>query len=438
MYSPRLHRVSHTMQRKQNKNKNKSKSKPQQRKQQHIKATPFKDSFGIMGKAAGNKLNSMFSTNMDLTGVGQWLGSSIGWIFGSGDYQIAGGRPENNVLFNSRQVPQFSSTRATNIVCHREYLTDWTGVTNFAVDQYKLNPGDGKTFPWLSTVAQNYSQYKFHGLIFEFRPLITDFVTNGSPGVVIMATNYNADDGPYLSKHEMENTEFAVSVKPTMNLVHGVECAASETMSQLKNIRTGALASGIDPNLYDLGTFNFGNQGSPNQLIGEIWVSYCVEFFKPVIPETIGGQVDSAFSVRSGIAGATPLGTTQLQNKGNMNLVVTSTTLSFDAVPTALYLVSISWTGAAIAVTMPTITDTALFNVAAFFPGGTGIPTSGTQGSPPNGVTAASANLTGLYVGDGTSPGRASIIYGTAGSIPVNNCTIFITRLDDSAVPPLP
>jgi len=60
---------------------------------------------------------------------------------------------------------------------------------------------------------------------------VTDFVTNGAPGVVIMAANYNADAKNYTTKQEMENSEYAVSVKPTRDLIHGIECATDHTIA---------------------------------------------------------------------------------------------------------------------------------------------------------------------------------------------------------------
>jgi len=201
------------------------KTKQQTRAVARKPATPFGDAGAIAGNALGQMFNMPF-----LKGAGRFLGSGIGSIFGSGDYTLTGAVPEYNVLTNSKQIPQFSTSHATNLVCHREYLGDITGTTTFSNRSYPLNPGNSKTFPWLSTIAQNYQQYKIHGIIFEFRPLITDFVTAGSPGVVVMATNYNANAAPYDTKQEMENSEFAVSVKPTNALIHGVECAKGETV----------------------------------------------------------------------------------------------------------------------------------------------------------------------------------------------------------------
>jgi hypothetical protein len=150
------------------------------------KAKPFRDTGGIVG----NRIGGMFGNASAGRGIGRWLGTGIGSIFGSGDYTLAGSQPMYNVMMNGSQIPKFDSTRQTNVVCHREYLKDFTGTTGFSLNTFSLNPGLADTFPWLSTVASSYQEYKFHGLVFEFRSLITDFVTGGAPGVIIMATNY--------------------------------------------------------------------------------------------------------------------------------------------------------------------------------------------------------------------------------------------------------
>jgi len=185
--------------------------------------------FGDTGSIIGNRIGGMFGRSDIGKGVGRWLGSGIGSIFGSGDYSMTGQQPAYNVLVNGSQVPQFDTTRATNVVCHREYLGDIIGTTSFNNTQYPLNPGISQTFPWLSSIAANYQEFKFHGIIFEFRPLITDYVTSGAPGVVVLATNYNADVVNYTTKQQMENSEFAVSIKPTMPVIHGIECADDQT-----------------------------------------------------------------------------------------------------------------------------------------------------------------------------------------------------------------
>ena len=324
------------------------------------KATPFADA----GAITGQRLGSMFNLPM-LKGVGRWLGSGIGTILGSGDYNVVGPTPAYNVLSNGNQIPKFASTKQTNIVCHREYLGDIFGTAGFNNTSYPLNPGIATTFPWLSSIAQNYQQYKFHGIIFEFRPLITDFVTNGAPGVVIMATNYNADVPIYTTKQEMENSEYAVSVKPTRDLMHGVECATTQTVLSELYIRSGAVSSGQDLRLYDLGNFQFATQSNPIQDLGELWVSYCVEFFKPVLPSDVGGNVLSFETNRSSVTVPNPFGTVVSGAVGTLDVVVTNDTLSWTGQPGNHYVIAICWNSGpnfAVATYVPTVVGLSITN----------------------------------------------------------------------------
>lgn len=297
------------------------KKKAQKQNNNYRPSGPMANAGGALGSSIGN----YFGLGGIGSSVGRWLGSGIGMITGTGDYTMIGPKPQYNIL--SGQIPKFSSTYQTNIVCHREYLGDLTGTTAFNNLQYPLNPGLASTFPWLSQIAPNYQQYRFHGIMFEFRPLITDFVTSGAPGVVVMATNYNADQTAYISKQEMENSEFAVSVKPTNPLMHMVECDPAETAMKLYNIRTGPVGSNQDLRLYDLGLFQFATQANPIQTLGELWVSYCVEFFKPVLAlENSVAQADAVHLVRTNVSTANPLGTTTLIQSGSLSITIASST----------------------------------------------------------------------------------------------------------------
>jgi len=301
--------------------------------------------------------------NLNLGGAGRWLGTGIGSIFGSGDYQVMGPAPAHNVLFNTAQVPKFSTTHATNVIAHREYVTDIYGTDVFTNRSYDINPSNSDLFPWLTNLAHSYQQYKLHGLIVEFKPLITDFVTSGAPGVIIMATNYDVNDQPYSSKQTMENSEFAVSVKPTCALVHGIECDPSQTNVPIKYVRSPD--SSLDNPLYDWGKLQVATQGNPaGQLIGELWVSYLIEFFKPT--QAPSGALELSGSLdRNLVTAASPLGTVQLAKRANFDVTATATTLNLVGLEVGgYYHVTVTWSGVANILNIPgmTITGAALTN----------------------------------------------------------------------------
>lgn len=412
-------------------NKNKTKRRmvvqPSKQKAKPAKATPFSDAGAIVGSRLGTVLNLPY-----LRGVGKWLGSGIGQIFGSGDYQIVGANPSYNVMMNGNQIPSFNSTRQTNIICHREYLGDILGTAGFNNTSYPLNPGISKTFPWLSTIAQNYQEYKFHGIIFEFRPLITDFVTNGAPGVVVMATNYNADSPPYDSKQEMENSEFAVSVKPTRELIHGIECAMSQTVLPQLYVRSGVPPAGQDLRLYDLGNFQFATQVNPIQNLGELWVSYCVEFFKPVLPRDVGGNVMSFLTNRSSISAANPFGLIQSSVSGDLDVTVTNNSISWTGQPGNCYLVTADWVGTVNAVLLfPTFTFSGLVQQVVY-----NNKTLSAITAPDNGTNDDDMVYQQVLLCSNLVPGTVSVTLGGAGVYPAGTvfCTVLVTQWSTEAL----
>ncbi len=396
--------------------------KPRQRKK-----TPFADAGSIMGRSIGG----MFGNSGIGTGVGRWLGSGIGSIFGSGDYQMNGAIPKYNVITNGSQIPQFNSTRQTNIVCHREYLGDISGTAGFNNTLYPLNPGISTTFPWLSSVAQNYQEYRFHGLVFEFRSLITDFVTSGAPGVVVMSTNYNADVPAYTTKQQMENAEYAVSVKPTVNMMHGIECALGQTILPTKFIRSGNVPIGQDLRLYDQGNFQFATQTNPVQNLGELWVSYCVEFFKPVLPLDVGGSILSGHVFRSGVTSLLPLGATQVFASGSLPITVVGTSLTWLAQPGQQYEILVFWGGAStVAFTPPGVTLTGLTSPPLFAGDTSGIVTTPTP-------TALSSNGSYNLVVKSTllNSGNVTVGFNATGLFPaVTGVDVVVTEFSVSVV----
>jgi len=391
------------------------------------KRTPFSDA----GTIAGRGIGSMFGRGNMGAGIGKWLGSGIGSIFGSGDYTLSGPQPSYNVLTSSTQIPKFASSQQTNVVCHREYLQDIQGTAGFNNSSFPLNPGMSTTFPWLSTIAQNYQEYRIHGLIFEFRPLITDFITGGAPGVVVMATNYNADAPMFTSKVAMENSEYAVAVKPTNGLIHGIECAVPVTTIPQRYVRTGSVPTGQDLRLYDYGNFQFATQNNPVQNLGELWVSYCVEFFKPVLPDEIGGNVLAGHYSGTTVSPTNPLGLIQNYNLGDLVITRFSGSIfTFLGQPQQKYSVAITWIGSSTASVVPA-------NVSLVI-GGNTLQYYGNQVSagiiaPSAGSTTTTASLNFMLQCTLLSPGSMAVTLQSTGVYPTASIVdVVITELSAS------
>jgi len=120
---------------------------------------------GGLGSAVGGLIGSMIAPGSG-TAIGTSLGNQIGSALGSGfkaitgwgDYTVS----DNSLLFPDRAVPSFGED--TIRVKKKEYICDIDGTSAFSNNFFAVNPGLNDTFPWLSSIANNYEQYRFNGL----------------------------------------------------------------------------------------------------------------------------------------------------------------------------------------------------------------------------------------------------------------------------------
>lgn len=233
--------------------------------------------------ATGRRAKGYRATRRASTPRGGWMGDTV---MGYGAYRLKSGR--NIGVARTGGPPVVRNSKSGGfIVRHREYITDVAANTGFTIGAFPLNPGIATTFPWLSQVAQQFEEWVPRGIIFEFKSLSSDAVVstnaNASLGAIVMATEYNPYGTPFGSKQEMENYEWAVSCKPSCNLVHQVECAKSQNVVGEYFVRNAPVPTGQDQRLYDLGIMYAATQGmqSAGNSIGELWISYEIEFRKP-------------------------------------------------------------------------------------------------------------------------------------------------------------
>lgn len=200
-------------------------------------------------------------------------------------------------------VPYIKNSKNGVIIRHKEYLGDINPSQQFQNNIYPINPGLLRTFPWLSQIADAFQEFEFRGLAFTFKSMSSNNVLSDaastSLGTVMLATEYNADNDGFETKTQMENSEYSNSIKPSNSITHYVECARGQTPLTRLYVRTGEVPVNQDKKFYDLGIFQIATQGmqntneSPvNNSIGELWVSYEIQFFKPILSEN--GNVMSA------------------------------------------------------------------------------------------------------------------------------------------------
>jgi len=233
---------------------------------------------------------------------GNMLGGLVGLpkIFGSGSYAL-----EQNSLWNAgQQVPSMHSENETITLRHREYIADVSiaGVV-YASTVYAINPGLPATFPFLSTIAQNFQEYSFKGLVFEYKSTSADSLatgTNTAMGSVLLAVQYRADAPTLSSKTALLNEMWSADSKPSNDALMPVECAPDENPFKIQYVR-GAGAIAGDIKMYDIGNLTVataGGQAGQTNVVGELWASYEVQLRKPQIYQNIG-QTNSSAHFRS-------------------------------------------------------------------------------------------------------------------------------------------
>jgi len=222
--------------------------------------------------------------------AGRGLGAGLAAVTGYGNYSVRSnslGKMSTSV----DMIPQFVKNDHSIRVTHREFVKDLVVPNSpgtFSLESFLINPANAVLFPWLATMARQYSQYKIHGMVFAYKTMSSDITAGGALGTVIMATNYNSIDRAFVNKIEMENSEFAVSTKPSMSLIHAIECDPKYSGLDVLYVRDPSYET-LDTNdrrFYDYGRFQLATTGLPGNTgttMGELWVSYDIEFMKPII-----------------------------------------------------------------------------------------------------------------------------------------------------------
>lgn len=223
-----------------------------------------------------------------------------GTIRGRGSYHMQGG-PQ--AMLDGTSPPTVRNSKCGFIVRHREFITDIFSSQPFNGLAAYINPGNQSLFPWLASVANQFEEWIPRGIIFEYKTTSTDLAGAGtSPGLgtVIMATDYNVYNGLFANKQQMENYEKAVSCKPSLSMLHQIETAQNETPVHIMYVTASETLAQVtsaaqDARLYFLGLFELATVGmqANGQNIGELWVSYEIEFRKPrmqVGVVDLGGQ----------------------------------------------------------------------------------------------------------------------------------------------------
>jgi hypothetical protein len=220
--------------------------------------------------------------------VGSSAGSWLSKVVGCGSYNVL-----ENTLVHSHPTPTFGASRDEEdgiIIQHHEYISDVRGSVDFATQTHSLNPGNPAMFPWLSTIAQSFTEYEWLGALVEYRPTSGN-IAGASPalGSVMLSSNYNVHEPPYASKAEVDSAQYTTQCVPCEGMLHPVECKKNVNLFNRYLVKTLAVVGG-DEALYDMCNVQISTQGMQSAYtIGELWVTYHIRLTRPVIPHLSNG-----------------------------------------------------------------------------------------------------------------------------------------------------
>jgi len=238
--------------------------------------------------------------------LGGKAGSFMSRITGLGEYKIS-----QNTLTNPNNPPVLSNTPAATRIQHREYLGDIKSSVDFSLTSYPINPGLPTTFPWLSGPAGSFEQYRLHGLVFEFKSTSAVALnsTNTALGTVIMATEYNVVDSPFLNKRAMENHMYSTSSPPSISALHPIECARDVSVLSDLFVRGNGAPVNADLRFSDFGNFQIATVGMQQSdvTIGELWCTYDVELMKTSLPDAYTSNTPCHFQWNTALGGTVPV-----------------------------------------------------------------------------------------------------------------------------------
>jgi hypothetical protein len=388
----------------------------------NTRANPDKGLWDFMGDALSGAAKKAIGHGLDL-------------LTGFGDYEL-----ESNSLLSAATrgqnggVPMLSNSKVANIVRHREYIRDvFSSTSSFSLKTLQINPGLDETFPWLANIANCYTNYRLRGMVFEFVSLASQLSTTPSLGFIAMGTQYNSFDPVYPDKKTLENSEYANSNKVSSNLCHPIECAQDQLSLAELYIRNGAIPSGADVRLYDIGRFSYavGGQASSDVVIGELWCTYEVELYFPRLTSAfsnvnnycaLNSSASATFNT-SPLFNAATRGTRNTFNPGVGGASVNELHFPQETVGQT-FLVNYLVVGTSAAITAPLLTGT--FVTITYNPIG------GSSGIPANAVNSTSFIQTFfIKILPAADP---FLSWGVAGSMPTAaNWILYISQVPDGA-----
>lgn len=183
------------------------------------------------------------------------------------------------------------------VFTRREFVGDIRSsstIGGFKFNRIPANP-NSSTFPFLSQLATSYEHYQFASLSFYWRPITNENSTTAqmSLGTVTMYFCYDALEPIVLSRNEANNYQGArtaricdpltLTVKPPKHPMFLRSPGSQSIDTDIRESDFGYLA---------LVTENINDPTVPiDKVVGELYVTYKVAFWKPKVQDFIGAAV---------------------------------------------------------------------------------------------------------------------------------------------------
>jgi hypothetical protein len=212
--------------------------------------------------------------------------------------------------FVSRRARIKRGRKGPTVITHRELINgSVAGSTSFTIQStYPLNPGNATTFPWLSTQASQYEEYRFRKVTFEYVPI----APTSTQGDILLVPDYDSSNpAPLNETQAIDHVDATIDVvwKPLTMVLSPKDMHA---LGPRKYVRSTVNVVG------DIKTFDCGNlyictnNETGTGTIGKLFVSYEVELYTPFNGPT---------------APIVPTLTSQFHHTANQNITTATPTL---------------------------------------------------------------------------------------------------------------
>lgn len=306
-----------------------------------------------IGTMGGGALGGYAGMPVAGAAAGNSLGAAISKWLGFGDYTVG----TNSIVQKaSTGIPMMHKEGQTVTIRHREFIATVESSTTFNLSKsFQLNPGNSTTFPWLSTIANSFQEYRFKGVVFHYIPTSGNAISGTSPslGSVMMQTSYRANDSPPSTKSELLNEYWSGEAVPSETFAHPIECNPAENPFNVQYVRRESLPASDNQLFYDLGVTHVCTQGqlAAGNTLGDIWVTYEVELKKPIVASNVTSVTTSyAGSALAPLATIADVFGGLLRSYGNIAVRRSSaTSLTIDNPPNGSFLVAMTVRGTGMA-----------------------------------------------------------------------------------------